>query len=188
MSTRESILTAAQRHLTHSPAASMADLATAAGVGRATVHRHFASRDDLMRELGSRSLDRWEHTLDHAGGTGVETAAGTDAATLRACLDDLVTRYVEDGDDFGFALTDTFLQGSAEHSARAQALFEREVAFYAAAQRAGVLRGDVPAVWIGHAVYGLLVAAREALRLGDVPRRGLDRLVLTTVLAGGGAA
>ncbi|GAA5151316.1 TetR/AcrR family transcriptional regulator [Nocardioides marinquilinus] len=187
MSTREAILTAAQRHLTRHPAASMADLAAAAGVGRATVHRHFAGRDELLGELGARSLDRWEHTLDHAGGTGVGPAATADAEQLRACLDDLMTRYVADSDDFGFALTDTFLLGSAEHSARAQALFEREVAFYEAAQRAGVLRDDVPAVWIGHAVYGLLVAAREALRLGDVPRRGLDRLVLTTVLQGGAA-
>ena len=94
-----------------------------------------------------------------------------------------------DSDDFGFALTDTLPALVRRPTWPAsQELFDREVAFYAAAQRAGVLRDDVPPVWLGHAVYGLLVAAREALRLGDLPRRGLEDLVLTTLLAGSGAS
>lgn len=186
MDTRERILVAAQRHLNQHPTASLADLAAAADVGRATLHRYFAGRDDLLEELGGRSLDRWEQSLAAAG---VDAAAADgDAATLRGCLTDLLSRYVADSDDFGFALTDSFLLSSTAHMARTQELFAREVAFYAAAQRAGVLRDDVPPVWLGHAVYGLLVAAREALRLGDLPRRGLEDLVLTTLLAGGAAS
>lgn len=186
MDTRERILVAAQRHLNQHPTASLADLAAAADVGRATLHRYFAGRDDLLEELGSRSIDRWEQSLTEAG---VDTAAASgDADTIRACLTDLLPRYVADSDDFGFALTDTFLLSSSVHMARTQQLFDREVAFYAAAQRAGVLRDDVPPVWLGHAVYGLLVAAREALRLGDLPRRGLEDLVLTTLISGGGSS
>ncbi len=186
METRERILVAAQRHLNRHPTASLAELAAAAEVGRATLHRCFAGRDDLLEELGARSLDRWELSLTEAG---VATAAtGGDARTIRACLTDLLSRYVADSDDFGFALTDTFLLSSEAHMTRSQELFEQEVEFYLAAQRAGVLREDVPAVWLGHAVYGLLVAAREALRLGDLPRRGLEDLVLTTLLAGSAAS
>ena len=60
MASRDEILATAQRHLNLDPRASMAVLASAAGVGRATLHRHFASREDLLHELGTRSLDRWE--------------------------------------------------------------------------------------------------------------------------------
>jgi len=186
MDTRERILGAAQRHLNQYPTASLADLAAAADVGRATLHRYFAGRDDLLEELGARSLARWQQSLAEAGVD--EAAAGGDAAAMQACLTDLLSRYVADSDEFGFALTDSHLLSSSAHMARTQELFDREVAFYAAAQRAGVLRDDVPPVWLGHAVYGLLVAAREALRLGDLPRRGLEELVLTTLLAGGGTS
>jgi len=42
----------------------------------------------------------------------------------------------------------------------------------------------VPVRWIGHTVYGLLAAARDALDTGDVARRGLADLVLDTLLSG----
>src|ERR1700683_663638 len=41
----------------HGEAASMADVAEAAGVGRATLYRYFASREDLMRALVKAAID-----------------------------------------------------------------------------------------------------------------------------------
>lgn len=185
MATRDEVLAAAQRHLNVDPRASMAVLAAAAGVGRATLHRHFASRDALLHELGSRSHDRWEQSLDAADVDGA--AASGDAARIEACLRDLLARYLADADDFGFALTDGYLASAPDLIERMDGLAEREVALLSAAQSAGVLRDDVPARWLTHAVYGLLVAAREAVRDGDVARRDLDELVLTTFLKGSSA-
>lgn len=183
--TREQVLAAAQRHLNVDPTASMAVLARAAGVGRATLHRHFATRDDLVHEIASRSLDRWEESQREAG---VEAAvASGDPETLRACLTDVLSRFVTDADEFGFALTDSYMTTSPALLERSDALFAREVALYDAAQQAGVLRSDVSARWLGHAVYGLLVAAREALREGEVARRDLDAVVVSTFLEGGAA-
>ena len=54
----------------------------------------------------------------------------------------------------------------------------------AAAQEAGVLRRDLPLRWFGHVTYGLLVAAREAVRIGDIARRDAGQLVLSSLLAG----
>ena len=182
MGSRDDLLAAVQRRLNADPTASMADLAEAAGVGRATLHRHFASREDLLRDIGTRSLDRWEQSLDAAG---VAAAVGSgDRATVEAALRDVVARFVADSDDFGFALTDTFMLHDPDHKARSEQLFDREVTLYAAAQATGLLRPEVPARWIGHTVYGLLVAARDALDTGDVARRGLADLVLDTLLSG----
>ncbi|MEV4256927.1 helix-turn-helix domain-containing protein, partial [Spirillospora sp. NPDC049652] len=58
MRSTEEILGAATRHLNAEPTASMAQLAEAAGVSRATLHRHFASREDLLRALGERAPRR----------------------------------------------------------------------------------------------------------------------------------
>jgi len=51
VSSRDAILDACFPLLSQNPGATMADIAKAAGVGRATLHRHFASRDKLIVAL-----------------------------------------------------------------------------------------------------------------------------------------
>ena len=89
-----------------------------------------------------------------------------------------------DAEEFGFALTDHFLSHSAELVERATALERLDVALYAAAQQAGVLRPDLPAAWLSHAVWGLMLGSRNALRGGDVARRPLEDIVVSTFLDG----
>ncbi|MDT9595385.1 TetR/AcrR family transcriptional regulator [Nocardioides zeae] len=185
MATRDDVLGAALRHLNTDATASMAAIAEAAGISRATLHRHFAKREALVRELGERSLDRWERTQDEAG---IDAAgASGDAERIRDCATAMLTQLVADADEFGFTLVDEFLCTEPALLERTDRLFDREVAFWAAAQDAGVLRRDVPARWIGHAAYGLLVASRDAIRSGDVAPRDLAPLVLSTFLDGASA-
>lgn len=182
MADRTDVLTAAQRALNADPAASMAAVAAAAGISRATLHRHFDSREALLIELGTRSLDQWEQRLDQVD---VESlASAPEAVRIRAALEVLVLGYVDDSDGFGFALTDQVILASAALEQRTQVLADREAALFAAAQSVGVLRTDLPARWFGHAIYGLLVSGREAVRVGDVARRDVGRLVLSSLLAG----
>jgi serine phosphatase RsbU (regulator of sigma subunit) len=54
---RERILDAAERMLEHSPSATLADIATAAGVARSTLHRRFPRRGDLLAALRDRPRD-----------------------------------------------------------------------------------------------------------------------------------
>lgn len=179
---RDVTLGAAQRLLNVDPTASMADIAEASGVSRATLHRHVESREALLVELGTRSLDRWQSRLDDAD---VERIASSgDPAGIRATIEALVLGYVEDSDDFGFALTDHVILANEALEQRTSELADREAALFAAAQRAGVLRDDLPPRWIGHVVYGVLVAAREAIRVGDVARREVGHLVTSSLLVG----
>ena len=45
------------------PNASLSDVATFAGVGRATLYRHFESRDDLIRTIAQDSLEKTDEVL-----------------------------------------------------------------------------------------------------------------------------
>jgi len=60
---RERILDAAERMLERTPSATLADIAAAAGVSRSTLHRRFASRDELVDALRERP-----HETDLEGG------------------------------------------------------------------------------------------------------------------------
>ncbi|TYL50101.1 TetR/AcrR family transcriptional regulator [Nocardioides sp. BGMRC 2183] len=178
----DTVLAAAQRCLNDDPTASMAQIAAAAGVGRATLHRHFSSRDALLHEIGSRSLDRWADSMAAADLVGA--AESRDPARIRACIADLLTRYVDDLEDFGVALTDTTVTTSPDLRERSAELFDLEVTLYEAAQQAGVLRPQSSPRWVGHAVYGLLVAVREGIAEGDLARRDGIGLVRSTLLDG----
>lgn len=53
----EAILAAAQTALAEDPRTSMGEIGVRAGVHRATVHRHFASREDLVAALQERARE-----------------------------------------------------------------------------------------------------------------------------------
>ncbi|MFC9976898.1 TetR/AcrR family transcriptional regulator [Spirillospora sp. NPDC127200] len=185
MRNEEEILGAATRQLNERPTASMAEIAEAIGISRATLHRHYASREALLRVLGERATARWEQSQDAAGIDGA--AASGDPARLREALHTMLAAFVTDADEYGFALTDHFLAGLPDLVSWADRLEEREVAFYAACQAAGVLRADLPPRWVSNAVYGFMIAVRESLRNGDVARRDIEKLLITTFLSGAGA-
>ncbi|MEU0567980.1 TetR/AcrR family transcriptional regulator [Nonomuraea sp. NPDC005983] len=178
---REQLMTAAIQHLNRDPTASMAELAEAVGVSRATLHRHFTSREELMVALGQRAYDQWERVQLAAGVT--EAVSGSPPEIERA-LAALLTGLIEIADEYGFGLTDHAMLLHEELGRRAEALEERELALFAAAQRAGLLRADLPVRWVSSTVYGLLVAVRESLRRGDIARRDAPRLIIETFLHG----
>jgi len=85
--TRKAILDAAMSVLATNPVASLADIATAADVGRSTLHRYFAERSDLLRALA-----RHVHELSNAAIEHAEPDCGPPVEALRrvvACQLDL---------------------------------------------------------------------------------------------------
>lgn len=185
MADRDQLLDRAMRHLNADPAASLTEVAAAAGVGRATLHRHFPGRGDLVHAIGARCLDGWERTLAEAG--VAEATADGDAATLRRCLEGYVRGLARDAEEFAFALTEHSLRGFADLVARTDALLEVEVALFAAAQHAGVLRPGVPPAWLSSVVYGVMVAVSEALREGDIRSTDAGDLAVDTFFSGASA-
>ncbi|MEV4178295.1 TetR/AcrR family transcriptional regulator [Nonomuraea sp. NPDC049709] len=180
--TREQVMKGAIQYLNENPNASMAQLAEAVGISRATLHRHFSNRDDLMLALGHRAHEQWAQVQESSG--IVEATAATDPEVVRRAMNALLAGLIDVADEYGFGLTDYAMAVHPELARRSDELEEREIAFYAAAQRAGLLRADLPARWISNTVYGLLVTVRESLRRGDVARRDVPRLLHSTFMDG----
>lgn len=64
---REQVLRSAAALLTRKSTATMDEVARAAGIGRATLHRHFAGRDALVGALEDLGIQEFEAALDAAG-------------------------------------------------------------------------------------------------------------------------
>lgn len=65
-SSRDAILEAAFHTFSQRPGASLGDVAEHAGVGRATLHRHFSSRQTLMVALAQTALEELNEAVDIA--------------------------------------------------------------------------------------------------------------------------
>src|SRR4051794_19946795 len=102
--TREQIMKAAIQHLNENPVASMAQLAEAVGISRATLHRHFSNRDDLMIALGHRAHEQWAQ-VQVSSGLAEATGSGDPEVIWRA-MRALMDGLIEVADEYGFGLTD----------------------------------------------------------------------------------
>lgn len=170
---REAILDAALVALGRDPQASLLDVAQEAGVGRATLYRHFATRHDLVTALRGELLRRARAVADAV--EAVDPAEPLQA--LRVAVESLVPvgvtfrAIVESG-----AHADPgFLQ------ARDQVL--RPV--YGAVERARDLRLlalDTDPQWASAALSALLVAAVRLSGRQQMDAAAVAERVLTTFL------
>jgi TetR/AcrR family transcriptional regulator, mexCD-oprJ operon repressor len=142
------------------PAASMADVAAAAGVARATVYRYFPNRQALLDELTVVALREADERI---------TSARTDEVPTTEAISRLVRALVDIGDafivvarervrpaEFDRVLTDPLTR-----------LFER-------GQASGDIRDDVPVTWLAEALLALTVSLLTA-----TPPRGREDTVAT---------
>ena len=143
----------------HGDSASMADVAVAAGVGRATLYRYFESRDALLRALSSAAIDEAETRLMEADLTHVPVSQALERASralLAAGLKySVVTedrRYLDPGE----------LQERIGE--RVMALFRRGV-------DDGTLRSDLPVEVIARLWGGMVEVMLRSFDGGD---RGIE--------------
>jgi AcrR family transcriptional regulator len=167
------IIDAAIVLLAAEPDASMERVATAAGVGRATVYRHFASREHLVRAILDRAL---QDARDAVVGSRPDEGSAFDA------LGRAVTALLKVADRYrlvrSIAPHDEELRRRAEEvGAPLTAIFER-------GQRDGEFRRDVSARWAAGALGALLQAITVALIDGEVRERDASALVVTTLVDG----
>jgi AcrR family transcriptional regulator len=142
----QAILEAAARVLlARGEQASMTDVATAAGVARATVYRYFPNRRSLLDELSRSAVLSAGDRL---------RSARIDAVPVP----DAITRAVRALVDVG----DLFVVLGRERVRPDGEQFERHVAgplraLLERGQAAGEIRGDIPSAWLTDALIGVVV-------------------------------
>jgi len=170
------LLDIAAEVLVDNPAASLAEVAKAAGIGRTTLHKQYATRDDLVRAVAHRALDIWDRA--------VSTASETDQdGGLRA----LVAAMVRMGPQLAFLWRTPALEHLDEITVRLDVLQERQLALLRHARKLGVLAPDTPDWWLLRTMYAVVYSAGEAIYAGTLAPLEAPDLALGTLLRGVGA-
>lgn len=163
--TRDAIIEAAFLTFADNPAATLADVAERAGVGRATLHRHFPGRPDLMRALAKIALteldqaveEKTAHAMTYEEGFRLSLEAIVPLANRQWFL---AHEGVEADEEIGAAYKASLaeLRGDVEK-----------------AKEEGVFDASVPTAWIAEAYESLIYAAWSLVRSGEAtPKQAAD--------------
>ena len=174
LSSRDAIIEAAFSVFSKNPSAALADVAERAGVGRATLHRHFASRDDLMRALSKIAIKEMDDAVEKACAD-----ATSYSEVARLALQALIPL----GDRHGFLA----LEGDSDDPElqAAYAKEQRETAeMVDAAKGEGLFDTSVPTAWIVQAFDHLMYAGWESVKAGETTQDQAASLAWRTLIHG----
>ncbi|MEM7779650.1 MAG: helix-turn-helix domain-containing protein [Pseudomonadota bacterium] len=168
------IIEAAFELLIENPGASLGEIAKRAGVGRATLHRYFSSRDDLILALTKAAIVE----MDEAVETACEDAA-THSDALYLSLEALIPL----GDRYRFLATEP-----AEDHADIAAEFERQnqetIDLIEHTKREGLFDPTVPTSWIAQSFENLLYAGWESVNAAQCTPDQATQLAWRTLTVG----
>ncbi len=156
---------------------SLADIATKAGVGRATLHRHFSTREHFLGEMAIWALK----SLEQAGANASLKAKSFDHAFWL-----IIEALIPLGDRYHFLLREsqTLSQPKIKKSiAKNDAEMRKLIAHL---QELGVFNAEFSPGWINAVVDGLIYSAWEQIQAGDLAPNGAGGLVRRTLLGGFG--
>jgi len=170
--TRSAILDAAARALGRRSDAAMAEIADEAGVGRATLYRHFPTREDLLAAIDARA---------HAETEAAFAASRLAEGTAGEALERLVTAVLEIGDRYRFLLAEEAVGRDRRRDERFEAplfaLLER-------GQAAGEFNRSMPPRWMLEVLGQVIVAAVREIAAGRLDRDEAPAIVTRSLLHG----
>lgn len=171
---RRALLDSATVLLAANPGASFIEVAQAAGVGRATLYRHFPTREDLIRTLTLEAIDATDQASSELM-TQVSSATEMLYRTLEA--------MVPLGDRYYFLtrlpeLDDEEIRGHIDRQNR------QLTQLIEAAQKENGINPELPSAWAASVINGLIYSAWASLAEGKFSETQLRTLITRTLQHG----
>jgi len=171
--TAAALLDAAVEVLVADPSASLAEVAEAAGIGRTTLHKHYPTRDDLLRAVGHRSIDRWEQMIASVPDDASDGGLGA-----------LAEAMISVGPYLAFLWRNPIFDHADDIKHRRRDVAPQVLTVLKRAQAKGLLRADVPEFWMLRTFYSVVYVANDSIDDGNLAPRAAPELVVSTLLAG----
>ena len=171
----QSILDAAEALLHEGASASIAAVATRAGVSRVTVYAHFSTREAILEAVIQRAVARATAAFDTAT-SGAASAVEALELAIGASWEEL-SRQTAIAQAAAAQLSPEALRRTHESGyAHVGRMFEAGV-------EAGEFRSDVPVEWLVSVYYALLHAAGDDVRAGRIDGAAALHALTTTMRA-----
>ncbi|WP_206316707.1 TetR/AcrR family transcriptional regulator [Streptomyces composti] len=172
---RDHVLRSAAALLTRKSTATMDEVARAAGISRATLHRHFAGRDALVRALEALGIAECEAALE---------AARPEEGPAEDAVRRLVAAVEPQAGLLAFLYSENQLFEGEEQNEGWTRIDERIADLFRRGQESGEFRIDLTPAWLTEALYGLLASAAWAVAEGRVAPKDFTRMVVELLLGG----
>lgn len=170
---REIVLDHAVRLLSDDPSVGMAEIANASGVARATLYRHFSTREELIVAITERVFDDSERAI-----TACNLAEGLPTEALRR----LIAAMVALGDRYRFMFSQSIVMAPTEElRARVERLFTPVLQLLERGQTSGEFSRSIPSLWMLAALAAVIVAAESEMargRLFDNTAEAVARILM----------
>ena len=177
--TQERIIVHAIACIAQNLGASMDEIATAAGVGRATLFRHFKSRAELMLAIKLSAGEQLQASVGPVFDYPLQA---------REKLVQMITRLIPLG--ASLHVSAYFIHPVRNEDPRVLAPYmqwmERTRQLCLDLKSEGDVHPDVPVSWLLASIDSLVYAAWEKVESGDIAPKQAPWLVLNTFLAGHG--
>jgi AcrR family transcriptional regulator len=174
---RTALLDVVAEVLVADPSASLSEVAEAAGIGRTTLHKHYATRDDLIRAVGFRALDLWAEAISVVGETDPDGG-------LRA----LIAALIPIGPQLAFLWRTPAFDRDDDIKQRWHAVENRLLGVLGRAQEKGLLAADAADWWLLETFHALIYVGAECVSGGDLAPRDAPDRVLRMYLHGIGSS
>ncbi|HKV19469.1 MAG TPA: TetR/AcrR family transcriptional regulator [Mycobacterium sp.] len=172
---RDGVLRAAADFLGRRPNATQDEIASAVGVSRATLHRHFSGKPALLQALDDLAIDEMRKALETA-------RLEEDSAT--AALRRLITAFQSVAPYLALLYSQS-QEIDPDESMHGWAAIDEEItALFIRGQRAGEFRPDLTATWLTEALYSLVAGAGWCIQVGRVASRDFDHNITELLLHG----
>ncbi|MEU5511055.1 TetR/AcrR family transcriptional regulator [Streptomyces fungicidicus] len=172
---RDQVLRSAAALLTRKSTATMDEVARAAGISRATLHRQFAGRDALVRALEALGIAECVAALE---------AARPDEGPAADAVRRLVAEVEPHAPLLAFLYTENQLFEGEEQNGDWAAIDERIAALFRRGQASGEFRIDLTPAWLTEALYGLLASGAWAVAEGRVAPKDFTHMIVELLLGG----
>ncbi|WP_228044674.1 TetR/AcrR family transcriptional regulator [Streptomyces ferrugineus] len=172
---RDHVLRTAAALLTRKSTATMDEVAKAAGISRATLHRQFAGRDALVRALETLGIAECEAAVE---------AARLDEGPARDAVRRLVREIESAAGLLAFLYTENQLFEGEEQNEGWSRIDGRIAALFRRGQENGEFRIDLTPVWLTEALFGLLASGAWVVQSGKVAPNDFHYMTVELLLGG----
>ena len=168
---RRALLDSATILLAENPGASFIEIAEYAGIGRATLYRHFSSREDLLRALSLEAIQ----IIDQASEEIYKSAK-----SAREFIELTLKAMIPLGDRYYFLM---HLPELNDEDVKKQ--MDRQdtelLELIQAAQKEGSLRPELPPAWAAAVFNNLVYTTWHLLQTSEIEQEALEELALETL-------